>query len=305
MPPRHVYWTILIGNAPTAFRAHDRDDLLPTFERLRKKQPDVALKYFARGRLWASAEDARAAVQPTRPSEPRGREWRPGGTHKDPRDRFKKKPRSDRPAASNRSSERSARPPQRPPSSGPGPSWRGDRPSKPRENDRPPQAHPSDRPTERKWGARDNRAPRSDGAPREERRPGDKWQPRGEWRPKEGQRSGDDRRPADRRPPRGDWRPKDQQRPGVDRPKESRGSWKNPGATTNRGPKPKTGWTDRPWKPKTFNPDRNPTSRGPAGPPKERPLPERPPDNRPKDRPDERVEARRKEGTRLIKKVRR
>ena len=28
MPPRHAYWTILIGNAPTAFRAHDRADLL-------------------------------------------------------------------------------------------------------------------------------------------------------------------------------------------------------------------------------------------------------------------------------------
>ena len=103
MPPRHVYWTILVGDAPTAFRAHDRADLLPTFERLRKKQPDVVLKYFARGRLWASAEDARAAGDPPRPSEPRGREWRPGGTHKDPRDRFKKKNRPERAWSENRS----------------------------------------------------------------------------------------------------------------------------------------------------------------------------------------------------------
>jgi hypothetical protein len=304
MPPRHVYWTILVGDAPTAFRAHDRADLLPTFERLRKKQPDVVLKYFARGRLWASAEDARAAGQPPRPSEPRGREWRPGGTHKDPRDRFKKAPRGDRPT-SNRSSERSARPPQKPSGGGARPPWRDDRASKPRQNDRPAQARQSDRPPERKWGVRDNRAPRSDRAPREERRPGDKWQPRGEWRPKEGQRAGDDRRPADKRQPRGEWRPKDGQRSGEHRSKESRAPWKNAGATADRGPRPKTGWTDRPWKPKPFTPGRNPTSRGPAGPVKDRPLPEHPPDDRPKDRPDERVEARRKEGTRLIKKVRR
>ena len=62
MPPRHVYWTILIGNAPTAFRAHDRADLVPTFERLKQKQPGVTMKYFARGRLWESPEEARRAV---------------------------------------------------------------------------------------------------------------------------------------------------------------------------------------------------------------------------------------------------
>ena len=44
MPPRHAYWTILIGDAPTAFRAHDRADLVPTFERLRQKQPGVTMK---------------------------------------------------------------------------------------------------------------------------------------------------------------------------------------------------------------------------------------------------------------------
>ena len=88
MPPRHVYWTILIGDAPTAFRAHDRADLVPTFERLRQKQPGVSMKYFARGRLWDSPEDARRAMAPP-PTEARGRDWRPGGSHQDPRDRFK------------------------------------------------------------------------------------------------------------------------------------------------------------------------------------------------------------------------
>jgi hypothetical protein len=95
MPPRHAYWTILIGNAPTAFRAHDRADLVPTFERLRQKQPDVIMKYFARGRLWDSPEDARNdRAHPPRP-ETRDHDWRPGGTHRDPRDRFK--PKRDKP----------------------------------------------------------------------------------------------------------------------------------------------------------------------------------------------------------------
>ncbi len=92
MPPRHAYWTILIGNAPTAFRAHDRGDLVPTFERLRQKQPDVTMKYFARGRLWESPEEARAEAMRRPPAETRGRDWRPGGAHRDPRDRFKAKP---------------------------------------------------------------------------------------------------------------------------------------------------------------------------------------------------------------------
>ena len=67
MPPRHAYWTILIGDSPTAFRARERDELLPTFERLRAKQPDAVLKWFERGRLWASPEEARGpAPIPTR-----------------------------------------------------------------------------------------------------------------------------------------------------------------------------------------------------------------------------------------------
>ena len=59
MPPRHAYWTILIGDAPTAFRAREREELLPTFERLRAKQPDAVLKWFERGRLWESPQEAR------------------------------------------------------------------------------------------------------------------------------------------------------------------------------------------------------------------------------------------------------
>ena len=37
MPPRHAYWTILVDNQPTAFRAHEPEELLPTLNRLKEK----------------------------------------------------------------------------------------------------------------------------------------------------------------------------------------------------------------------------------------------------------------------------
>ena len=92
MPPRYAYWTILIDQKPTAFRAREREELLPTFHQLRRKSTDVVMKWFARGRLWESPEAAQAAQRaPKPPPKERGREWRPGGEHRDPRDRFKKR----------------------------------------------------------------------------------------------------------------------------------------------------------------------------------------------------------------------
>ncbi|MBI4264747.1 MAG: hypothetical protein HY657_10250 [Acidobacteria bacterium] len=134
MPPRYAYWTILAGGLPTAFRAADREDLLPTFRRIQEKHPDAEMKYFAKGKLWDSREaayerpprrrldresrgggpagarrpatDRRGGHPPNRrggpvgPPDPerehRGRDWRPGGEHRDPRQRFK-----DAKAASN------------------------------------------------------------------------------------------------------------------------------------------------------------------------------------------------------------
>jgi hypothetical protein len=90
MPPRYAYWTILIDNRPTAFRAREKEEMLPTFHQLRRTNRDVVLKWFARGRLWETPEAAQAAGRQTA-AEKRGSDWRPGGAHKDPRDRFKKK----------------------------------------------------------------------------------------------------------------------------------------------------------------------------------------------------------------------
>jgi hypothetical protein len=111
VPPRFAYWTILIDDKPTAFRARERDELQPTFAQLQRKNANVVMRWFARGKLWASRESERddfqmqrqAATAPRekrgeRSGEPerRGSDWRPGGTHKDPRDRFKKKNRPER-----------------------------------------------------------------------------------------------------------------------------------------------------------------------------------------------------------------
>jgi hypothetical protein len=85
MPPRYAYWTIIAGGLPTAFRAADREELLPTFHRIKEKHPDAQMKYFARGKLWESAEAAQTADK--RPPL-RDRAWRPGGTHRDPRQKF-------------------------------------------------------------------------------------------------------------------------------------------------------------------------------------------------------------------------
>ena len=87
MPPRFAYWTIIVEGKPTAFRAQDRDELVPTFKQLQSKHPDAVMMWFARGRLWPSPEDARAAERPSG-AERRNKEWRPGGEHRDPRARF-------------------------------------------------------------------------------------------------------------------------------------------------------------------------------------------------------------------------
>lgn len=93
MPPRFAYWTIIAGGLPTAFRAAEREELLPTFHRIQERQPDAQMKYFARGKLWESQEDARREAEARRraPRTPagRGRDWRPGGAHRDPRQGFK------------------------------------------------------------------------------------------------------------------------------------------------------------------------------------------------------------------------
>ena len=151
MPPRYAYWTILIDKGPTAFRARDKDDLLPTLNQLRRTNKDVELKWFARGRLWDSPEQEQLAAR--MPVVKRPRDWRPGGNHKDPRERFKTRgPRRDHRPAKDHGQRRGGPPPK---DFGP----RRDGPPK----DRAPWR---DRPPTQNRGPRPDRPPAKDFGPR-------------------------------------------------------------------------------------------------------------------------------------------
>jgi len=118
MPPRYAYWTILIDDKPTAFRARDKAELQPTFHQLQRTNPNIVFRWFARGRLWESPEHARDAQRrPRPPREPRGREWRPGGEHKDPRARFKPRKRGFKAFKAGGDKRRGSKPPAPPGSS--------------------------------------------------------------------------------------------------------------------------------------------------------------------------------------------
>jgi hypothetical protein len=85
----HAFWVIVDGTTPTAFRAKQRDVLLPTLKQLQRTQPAVALRWFDRGQLWDSPIAARDALKARRQTRSdRGPGWRPGGNHVDPRERY-------------------------------------------------------------------------------------------------------------------------------------------------------------------------------------------------------------------------
>lgn len=87
--PSQGWWIIVDGAVATAFRAREAGVLLPTLRQLQRTQPGVALKWFERGKVWATPEEARAALTAARTSrERRPRHWRPGGEHRDRRQQF-------------------------------------------------------------------------------------------------------------------------------------------------------------------------------------------------------------------------
>jgi hypothetical protein len=123
MPPRYAYWTIIAGGLPTAFRAAEREELLPTFKRIHEKHPDAEMKYFARGRLWQSQDEAKAAAERRREGRreesARGRDWRPGGDHRDPKQKFRDAKKARNARWRKERFERRARPADAPPAEKP------------------------------------------------------------------------------------------------------------------------------------------------------------------------------------------
>jgi hypothetical protein len=135
----HAFWVIVTGTSATAFRARRKEDLLPTLHQLQRTQPDAVVRWFDRGKLWESPIEAREALRSKgrRPAgERRGAEWRPGGSHKDPRARFKRT-RDEKREQFKRRSIRRRREEQEPGAAG-APPRRDKRPPRPQGRGRPP-----------------------------------------------------------------------------------------------------------------------------------------------------------------------
>lgn len=198
MPPRYVYWTIIVDGQPTAFRSGSLEDIMPTFNRLKEKQPSAELKWFQNGQLWASRHDAQdfmrargergRAKDPRQSDDDRAKPDRPWNAKPEWKTRSTFSPRSDKPA------------------------WK-------------PKGEESAKPEWKPKSGKPAFAPRSSGASTFAKAPADKsarpaafksderpeWKPKGTFKPKEaGHASGWGEKPAFARPTEGKpaWKPK-------------------------------------------------------------------------------------------------
>jgi hypothetical protein len=201
------------------------------------------MQWFARGKLWSSPEEARAETArraEAADAAARGRNWRPGGSHKDPRQPYKDAKKQRNQDRRQRRFEYRAKDDQAGGTNkdqGPKREWNKAAAPQPRES--------------KPWSDRPKPAGRW---PRDERqdRPGPKA---GGW-DKRPARPRDDR-PAEARPPRYD-RPAEARPPRTDRPVEARApkkDWSGPPSTgrpPSAGRPPAEGrrefkpWNDRP-----------------------------------------------------------
>ncbi|MGE0865519.1 MAG: hypothetical protein AB7P34_16605 [Vicinamibacterales bacterium] len=247
-----MYWTIIVDGQPTAFRSGSLEDIMPTFNRLKEKQPTAELKWFQNGQLWPSRHDAqdfmRARGERGRANDPRQSEREADAPAGRPERAWNAKPewktrstfaaRSDRPRV-NRDTPAGERP-----------AWvpKGDKPSlakegkpewKPRGDSKPAFAPRSaDASTFAKAPAD---RPARPAASRSDERP--EWKPKGTFKPKEpGHSSGWGEKPAFARRPTGSSA-------GQARDRGDKAAWKPKGDTGGKsGERPE-------WKPKgTFKP---------------------------------------------------
>jgi hypothetical protein len=94
MPPRYAYWTILVDDQPTAFRAGSMEDLMPTFKRLKEKHPSAKMMWFQNAKLWNSRIDAQEAMR-ARGEMGRRSDFRQGGGSRDRNTFGSRPPRTD------------------------------------------------------------------------------------------------------------------------------------------------------------------------------------------------------------------
>jgi hypothetical protein len=94
MPPRFRYWTVVIDGVPTAFRAHESHELVPTLRQLQRHARSAILMWFENGRLWRSPDEARLSAlerrAAERPAKALHRPRRPGGERRPRRPPSKK-----------------------------------------------------------------------------------------------------------------------------------------------------------------------------------------------------------------------
>jgi hypothetical protein len=182
MPPRYAYWTILVDEQPTAFRAGSLEDLLPTFNRLKEKSPSARMVWFQNGKVWNSRVEAQEAMFA------RGERGRAGDARQGS---FRDRPARPQNPAFAKATAGKPRPrtqDPRPKTQDPRPRTQDPRPAKlewrPKDENRP--SRPQDLKTSRPQGPRPSK-PQGFKAPRprtQDPRPAKlEWRPKGENRP--------------------------------------------------------------------------------------------------------------------------
>jgi hypothetical protein len=257
MPPRYAYWTILVDDQPTAFRASSQEDLMPTLKRLQAKHPSAKMMWWQNGKLWDRRVDAQDAMHTRGELGRRGDSRQAGGGFRD----RERKPFGDRKDGGKRTAwtprgEPSSRPPARNADEKldwkpkgefvPAPK-RADRAERPRSFDREERPRSFTRPAFKPSGD-DSRAGKPEWKPKGSFDRKTEWKPKGsfdrgskpDWKPKSSFDRGDKRdwksKSSSGRDGKPDWKPKGS----FDR--ESKPDWK-PKGSFDRESKPD-------WKPK-------------------------------------------------------
>ena len=250
MPPRYAYWTILVDDQPTAFRAGAQEDLMPTFKRLKEKHPSAKMMWFQNGKLWPSRLDAQEAMR-ARGEMGRRRDARQSGAggFRDRKPAFRDRQRERNVGETFRSPARERKPGEKlewnPRSESPDPK---------------PQAPSPKSPEKLEWKPKGEFTP----APKRERSDRPEWKPRGEGerfsgppayaKAPAGKRDFKTSRPRPQGKP--EWKPKGsfdrgrkpEWKPGSSRPRsEGKLEWKPRGEGDAASPKPQAPGPRRQW----------------------------------------------------------